>query len=152
MANSMFIKIPGMEGEATDSGFEGQIALLSYTLGMANMIDRGMATGAVQFEDISISKYVDKASPSIYKATCLGNKLSEDVVLTGVRAAGDNSTEYMQITLKEATFTRASLSASEGGGLPSESITIHFENIAINYKTEDNDQTEFTWNLVANTP
>ena len=152
MANTVFLKIPGIEGEAEDAGFEAQIAVMSYSFGMSNPVDRHKSVGEVQFQDVSIVKAIDKGSPALYKACCLGNEFSEPVILSCARSAGDYITPFLEVTLHECVVSSISLSGSDGGGLPTENVTFAFGKIEFKYKTEDDKQTESTWNLDKNTP
>ena len=152
MAHTIFLKVPGVEGEAEDKGFEAQIACLSYNFGLTNPVDRHKSVGEVQFQDLSISKMIDKGSSGLYKACCHGNEFSEPVILSCTRSAGDYVTPFLEITLHEAVVTNCNLGGSEGGGLPVENISFTFGKIEFKYKTEDDKQTEATWNLDTNTP
>lgn len=147
MAGTIFLKIPGIDGESKRKGYEKQIVCLSFSYGMSQLVDRHLAAGEVQFQDISLTKIADKASPLLYDALCQGNKFTKDVVLSVERAPGDKPTLYLQITLKDATLTSVSSSGSDGGGLAMESLTFRFGKILISYTDEDKNKTEFSWNV-----
>jgi type VI secretion system Hcp family effector len=149
MAGTIFLKVPGIEGEAKGA-FAGQIIVEGFSYGMSQLVDRHKASGEVQFQDIQIAKIADKASPLLYKALCEGNEFGEDCILSAVRAAGDKSTLYLEVTMRKATLTSISSSGAEGAGLARETLMLQFGQILINYKDESDNKTEFTWNLDEN--
>ena len=130
MASDNFLKIDGIEGESTDDKHKNWIEILSYNWGVSQQssgADRS-ATGAgsssrADFQDLSIVKTMDKASPKIFLACAKGDTIKE-VSLQLCRAAGSKQT-YMEFKLSDAHITSVNLGGG-GGGEPSESLTFSF--------------------------
>jgi hypothetical protein len=63
---SVFLELPGVPGDSTVAGFENQIELNSFQFGLTNPVQMGTdkAQGKPSFSDITVSKRLDKSSPS----------------------------------------------------------------------------------------
>ena len=135
----MFLKIDGIDGESTDSSHKSEIELLSFAYG-ANQPGSaghggGSGVGKVQVQDFVFSKYFDKASPKLFEA-CATGKHTPKVVLT-CRKAGGSQQEYLKITFSEVLVSSIQNSGSGGSTLPTESVTLNFSKIEIEYKPQD---------------
>ena len=92
MAVDMTIKIeePGLEGESKLSGLEKQIDVLAWSFGVSQSgtmhMGEGGTAGKANVQDISITKYVDAASPNLFLFCCNGQHVKK-VTLT-CRKAG----------------------------------------------------------------
>ena len=91
MSVDMFLKIKGVDGESADSVHAKEIDVSSWSWGMSQSgtthVGRGGGAGKVSVQDITITKYIDKATPNLIKACCNGKHFDE-AVLT-VRKAGE---------------------------------------------------------------
>ena len=106
MAGTLFLKVPGCEGDATDKGHQKEIDLLDYRLSMRHPVNfkgSGMSGGETTVEDIVVTKLVDKASPNLMKF-CLTGKHLDEVVLTA-RKRGEDPIDYIKITLKNCMIS-----------------------------------------------
>src|ERR1043166_6947293 len=107
MAVDMFIKIGSLKGESKDSAHKEEIDVLSWTWGVTQAgyshMGGGGGTGKVSVQDLSLTKYVDKASPDLMLACCNGKHFPE-AKLT-VRKAGENPLEYLKIKFTEVLIT-----------------------------------------------
>jgi len=135
----MFLKMDGVEGESRDNKHKNEIELLSFSFGATQPGSAGHGGGAgvakVQVNDLQISKYFDKASPKLFEA-CATGKHTPKVVIT-CRKAGGSQQEYLTITLSEVIVSSIQDSGSGGETLPSESVTLNFTKIEIEYKPQD---------------
>src|SRR5262249_27254632 len=64
MAGSMWVKIDGCEGEATDDGHQKEIDIQSYSFGVAHPVSfrgGGLGGGEATVHDVTVSKLIDKA-------------------------------------------------------------------------------------------
>src|SRR6185503_5261492 len=100
MAVDMFIKIGDIKGESVDDKHKGEIDVLSWSWGASQTgsagIGGGGGAGKVQIQDLTITKYIDKASPTLFTMCCSGKHLGT-ANLT-VRKAGGTALEYLKIT------------------------------------------------------
>jgi type VI secretion system secreted protein Hcp len=71
MAVDYFLKLDGIQGEATDHNFKDQIQLLSFSWGGTRSVrlhgTGGSGAGKVDLSDFSVTKHLDKSSP-LFKA------------------------------------------------------------------------------------
>ena len=84
MAVDMFLKIPGIDGESADQSHRGEIDILSWSWGMSQSgtthLGSGGGSGKVSVQDITLTKYVDAASPALLLGCCKGTHLDEAVL------------------------------------------------------------------------
>jgi len=101
MAVDMFIKIGDIKGESGDSVHGGEIDVLAWSWGMSQSgsmhTGGGGGAGKVNVQDLSITKYLDKASPNLMQF-CSSGKHYPEAKLT-VRKAGDKAVEYVIINM-----------------------------------------------------
>ena len=93
MAVDMFLKLDGIEGESKDAKHAGEIDIESFAWGMAQTGSghrgTGSGTGKVDVHDITITKVVDKSSPSLMLACANGKHIAKGSIT--VRRAGESA-------------------------------------------------------------
>jgi type VI secretion system secreted protein Hcp len=157
MAVDMFLELDGVKGESVDKTHKGKIDILAWAWGIANSgtfhHGSGGGAGKATFNDITITKFVDAASPNIMLFCANGKHFAKGKII--VRKAGENPLEYLTIEFEKVLVT----SYQTGGGSGSERIT---ENVGLNFakvKIEYTTQTEkggkgtpqaFSWDISAN--
>jgi type VI secretion system secreted protein Hcp len=128
MAVDIFLKLDGVKGESQDSKHKGEIDVLSWSWGMTQSgtthMGSGGGSGKVSVQDLSITKFLDAATPTL-QLFCANGKHIRTGTLT-VRKAGENPLEYLKIDLKEIIVT----SVSTGGSGSQDQLT---ENISLNF-------------------
>ena len=114
MAQDIFLKINGIDGESKDSAHQNEIEVQSWAWNMfqkSNMHGgSGGGSGKATVDDLSFAHSVDKASPNLMKY-CLTGKHIDSAVLT-VRKAGGNPLEFLKITMNDVIVTKV----QPGGG------------------------------------
>ncbi|WP_374595324.1 type VI secretion system tube protein Hcp, partial [Aquabacterium sp.] len=72
MAVDMFMKIGDVKGESRDKTHAGEIDVLAWSWGVSNSgsahTGGGAGAGKANVQDLSFTKYVDKASPPLLLA------------------------------------------------------------------------------------
>jgi type VI secretion system secreted protein Hcp len=135
----MFLKIDGIEGESLDDKHKSEIQLLSFSFGATQSGSAGVGTGSgagkVHLQDLQFSKYLDKASPKLFDACCVG-KHTPKVTLV-CRKAGGTQQEYLKYTLSEVLVSSVSHSGSGSELLPLETVSLNFSKIEMEYKPQD---------------
>ena len=157
MSVDMFLNIDGVEGEAADSSHAGEIDVLAFSWGMTQSgsaaIAGGGGSGKVNVQDMSVTKYLDKASTVIMQKCCSG-KHFPSAILT-CRKAGDTPVEYFKVSMEEVLIT----SVSEGGGggedRQTENISLNFAKVKVEYTPQAADgsaegASELGWNIMTN--
>ena len=159
MAVDMFIKIGDIEGESQDSKHGKEIDVLAWSWGMSNsgsaQTGGGGGSGKVNVQDLSFTKYVDKASPKLMLACCNGKHYDE--VLLTVRKAGEKPVEYIKLKLTEVLVTAVSTGGSGGEDRLTENVTLNFAEFKMDYTPQDSKGAAGTaipvsWDIAGNAP
>ena len=160
MAFDMFIKIGAIKGEAQDSiykGADGWIDVLAWSWGASNSgsthVGSGSGTGKANFQDISITKYIDKADPDLLKATAKGTHHPEAQLV--VRKAGDTPLDYLIIDMTDVLITSYSTGGSGGEDRLTANVSVNFGAFKVKYTEQmkdgsAGDQPEFAFDIAAN--
>jgi type VI secretion system secreted protein Hcp len=114
----------------------------------------GSGTGKVAVGDISITKFVDKASPSIMLACANGKHIVKGKLT--VRKAGESPLEYLTYDLDQILISAYTTGGSEGGNeRPTENITLNFAKVKVEYWTQSDkgakgENATFSWDVAKN--
>lgn len=139
MAVDMFIKIGTVAGESRDKTHKGDIDVLAWSWGCSNSgtahTGGGGGAGKANVQDLSFTKYVDKASPTLILASLKGTHFEEATLV--VRKAGDTPLEYLKITLTEVLVTSVSTGGSGGEDRLTENVSLNFAKIKYAYQPQD---------------
>jgi type VI secretion system secreted protein Hcp len=148
----MFLKIDGVPGESTTPGHEDEIEVLSWSWGMSNSgtLGGGGSAGAVSFEDISITKEVDKATPLLMQKCASGQHVFQ--VFLYVAPAGSPMDNFLIIEIPEALVTSVKTSVPVGDAVPVEEVTLNFAQVEITYDHPSEPPLSFCWDLSAPLP
>jgi type VI secretion system secreted protein Hcp len=153
----MFIKIKGIDGESQDSKHKGEIDILAWSWGMSQSGTfhggGGGGAGKANVQDLSFTKYVDKASAALMLHCCNGAHI-DNATLT-VRKAGKSPLEYLVINLEKCMVTSVSTGGSGGEDRLTENVTLNFAKVKVDYKEQVADGSgkaagNFRWNIATN--
>jgi len=161
MAVDMYLKIDTIDGETTDKEFGAKKAhdILAWSWGVSNSgtahMGGGAGAGKANFQDLSVTKYVDVGSHALLLGCATGEHFPK-AVLT-VRKAGKTQHKYIQITMTEVLITAASTGGSGGEDRLTENVTLNFAKIEFAYFMQKPDGSvdpapkTFTYNIAENT-
>lgn len=141
MAVDMFLNIADkkIKGESRDNTHKDEIEVLAWSWGVSNSgsahIASGGGTGKANFQDLSVTKYIDMGSTDL-QVSCAKGTHYPKAVLT-VRKAGDNPLEYIIITMNEVMVTSVSTGGSGGEDRLTENITLTFSKVSMKYTGQD---------------
>jgi len=158
MAVDMFLKIAGeISGESKDSVYENEIDVLAWSWGMSQSgsfhVGGGGGAGKANFQDISVTKWVDKASANLLLYCANGDHF--DKALLVVRKAGKTPLEYIKIEMRKVLVTSVSVGGSGGEDKLTENVSFNFAEVTYTYTPQKDDgsgdaEIEFAWNIAAN--
>ena len=157
MAVDMFIKIKGIEGKSKDHKHGKEIDVLAWSWGLSQSGSfhhgGGGGSGKVNIQDLSFTKYLDKASPLLLLASSNGEHIPE--VLLTVRKAGKEALEYLKIKLEKVIVSSVSTGGSGGEDKLTENVTLNFAKVALTYSEQKEDGTaapgiDYKWDIEAN--
>jgi type VI secretion system secreted protein Hcp len=141
MAVDMFLKLDGCDGESADDEHTDEIDVLAYSWGMTQSgsmhIGGGGGSGKVNVQDMSITKYMDKATTVLMQKCCSG-KHFDSAVLT-CRKAGESPVTYLKVTMEEVLVSSVSEGGSGGDDRQTENITLNFAKVKVEYTPQKAD-------------
>jgi len=159
MAVDIFIKIGDIKGESQDKTHKDEIEVLNWSWGMSqsgNMhTGTGGGAGKVSIQDLSLTKFVDKASPNLMMH-CSSGKHVPKVTLTVRKAGGDSQVEYLIINLEEVLISSLSTGGSGSDDRLIENVTLNFAKVTVDYQpqkadgTKDGGPIKYGWNIRSN--
>jgi type VI protein secretion system component Hcp len=166
----MIVKVKGSEvlkGESVDEEFSklgaSEILEFSFSSSEAGSKIRGILEGKEitssiaktktedELEDekrtklkMSVSKYLDSASPGLLKAYCQISdrrpnddyKPFESVILNLRKAGGSNPLRYLMIELDTVDVSSYALESGSGNEPPRENLTLSFETFKVEYTSQ----------------
>jgi type VI secretion system secreted protein Hcp len=153
-----FLKIPEIPGGSQEKSHEDEIEILSWSWGLIKPAGAGSGSGGAAgkptFQDISLQKQVDKASPNLAKACVTGRHFPE-AELAAQRGAGRKLPDLIVIKLSDVTITGFQEGVEDPGSFPSDSFSIRFTKIDYAYTLQKADGSadspvRWTWDLKAN--
>ncbi len=135
----MFLKLDGVKGESKDDKHKGEIDIESFSWGMSQAGSFGAAggggTGKVNIQDISFSKAVDCASPTLMLFCANGKHIPSGLIT--VRKAGEHPVEYLKIKLSDIIVSN--VSHGGGGNIVTESLSLNFSKVEVEYQEQGKD-------------
>lgn len=157
MAMDQFLTLEPVKGESTDRAYKEKIDVLAWSWGMNNSgtthVGPGAGAGKVNVSDVSITKWIDAATPHIMKTCCNGKHYPEAKLI--VRKAGENPLEYLIITMTDVLVTNVSTGGSGGEDRLTENVTLNFAKVNVKYTVQLSSggagaEHEMTWNIAEN--
>ncbi len=155
----MFLKVDGIPGEVMAEGYEEWIDVYAYSTGLSQPVGAnpslrgGAAASRVQFQDFSITKKLDKASPKLALACAKGTHIPE--VKLVLRKAGEEPQKFMEYKLGDVLITSVTTGGTSTNCPPEEKVTFSFTRIEWAYTFFDvtgapSEVIEAKWDLAAN--
>jgi type VI secretion system secreted protein Hcp len=160
MAFDAFLKLEGVEGEATRHGYEKQIDLESFSFGghnPTNPYGSGMAAGRVDLSPFTASKRTDKASAKLFQACCNGKHFPKATV-TLLKAGGQSPVDFLKYEFTELLVQDIQWSGGKGGDdTPTESLSFGYATVLVTYSEQKADGSKGTaivagWDLRSGKP
>jgi type VI secretion system secreted protein Hcp len=141
MAVHMFLDLGDIKGETQDADHKDQIEILAFSWGLSQSgtMHQGTGGGAgkVNVQDVSLTKWIDKATPALIKRCCNGKPLPE-AKLT-VLKAGETALPYLIYTFKNVMITAVSTGGSGGEDRFTENVVLNFAQFQIDYQPQGAD-------------
>ena len=139
MAFNAYLKIEGIDGEATQKGMEKAIEIHSFSLGASNASSMGPGSsghgsGRVSISDFSVMKKSEVSSAKLFNYCCEGTAIPT-ITMHLLKAGGkDTTVEFLKYTFADCVITSIQWSGAAGGDdQPTESLSIAFRKIEIDY-------------------
>ncbi len=153
----MFLNVENVPGESRDSAHAGQCDVLAWSWGMSNsgrVSPGGPGTGRASVQDLSVTKYVDKASTLLMLGCAKGTHYPKATLY--LRKAGAQASQnFLVIIMEDVLVTSMSTGGSGGEDRLTENVSFNFGKVTVNYWEQRSDGSyvqgkPFAWDLVNN--
>ena len=157
MAVDMFLELENIDGESTDKSYKDKIDVLAWSWGMSQSgsfhAGGGGGAGKANFQDISVTKWVDKSTMTLMEHVAKGKHIASGKLV--VRKAGEKPLDYITIELKKIMITSISTGGSGGEDKLTENVTLNFAEFSASYVPQKEDGSgdpavEFAFNIAEN--
>jgi type VI secretion system secreted protein Hcp len=157
MAVDMFLELDGVKGESVDKAHKDKIDILAWSWGLSNSgtfhHGSGGGAGKASFNDITITKYIDAASPNIMLFCANGKHFAKGKII--VRKAGEKPLEYLTIEFDKVLVAAYSTGGGSGEERLTENVTLNFAKVKLEYVTQSEKGGKgtphaFAWDIAAN--
>jgi type VI secretion system secreted protein Hcp len=127
------------KGESMLTGYKDKIELLSFSHGVAMQITGDISnsertSGKPNHQDLTVTKYLDAASPVINQSCCEGKAYPQVDIIIGRNDSGA-VVELMRYTIKNALISSVSIGGG-GGDKPVETLTLNYNQITWNFTSQ----------------
>ncbi|MGV6809155.1 MAG: Hcp family type VI secretion system effector [bacterium] len=160
MAVDMFVKIDGIDGESTDDAHTDWIEILSYSHGVSQPVSGASRTGGrtggrAEFQDFTITKTLDKASPDLNMYCCNGKHIP--LIEIELCLATEDKHTFMKYEFEDVIISSVSAggTADSSEVRPLETVTFCYGKVKWEYTPIDHTgaaaaSTDRTWDLEGN--
>lgn len=157
MAVDMFLDLDGVKGESVDKTYKDKIDILGWQWGLSNSGTfhggSGGGAGKASFADITVTKYVDAASPNIMLFCANGKHFAKGKII--VRKAGENPLEYLHVEFEKVLVVSYSTGGGSGDDRLIENVSLNFAKVKVEYTTQNEKGGKgtpqaFAWDIAAN--
>lgn len=139
MAQDIFLKIAGIDGESQDSAHKNEIEVSNWSwqvLQESNMHQgSGGGSGKATVRDLNFVHNLDRSSPNLMKY-CLTGKHIAEAKLT-VRKAGGSPLEYLKITMTDVLITNVQPAGSATDEVIKEMVSMSFGKVKQEYTVQN---------------
>lgn len=159
MSMDVFLKIEGCDGESVDNAHADEIDVLAWDWGMSQSgsthVGMGSGSGKVNVRDLTITKYVDKATPNLMKTCCNGTHYPEATLVVR-KAGGDAPVEYYKLKMYPVMITNIESGGSGDQDRLTETVTLNFGKMEVDYTPQKDDgsadaEIHIGWDIATNT-
>ncbi|WP_165230993.1 Hcp family type VI secretion system effector [Aquisphaera insulae] len=143
MAFDTYLKIDSVDGESQQSNHEKWIEIYSFSWGASNPTTVGPGSGGLSAGRVSVSSFnvmkKTEASSATLFAACATGKHFKDATVEMSKATGDGGQKvFLKYVFSDVLIESIQWSGSTGGDdSPTESLSIAFAKVAINYFKQD---------------
>jgi type VI secretion system secreted protein Hcp len=134
MSSNLYLKITPptgitIPGGSTAKGYEKSLEAQAYTLGLNLPVSSGTTVGKPAFQDLTITRYADAASPTL-NFLCASGKVLPSMILSVVitNAAGQTQVP-LTIEFSNALIRSVSVQDAVGSGSPMETISFTYQKV-----------------------
>lgn len=152
-----YIKFDGIDGEAKDKDHDKWSDIASFSQAIhkpgAGQTGPTRRRGDVVLDDVMIVKELDKASPKLAEAVCLGRVFPKVLIHVTASYTDKGRITYYAYELKNVQVMSYTVSgAGQSEAVPTEEFSLNFEEIKVTYTENGPDgkakgNIEYTWKV-----
>ncbi len=135
-----YIKFDGIDGESKAKGNEKWSDLAHFTQAIhkpgTGATGAQRRRGTVMLDDLQCSKVLDKSSPKIAEAVCLGKIFPKVEIHVKTSGVGTGREPFYKYELKNVMVTSYNVNGGSQD-VPSENFSLNFEEIKVTYTEMD---------------
>jgi type VI secretion system secreted protein Hcp len=135
-AVDLFLLLDGVKGDSQDRDYPDAMEIVAWSEGFSipvqTDIGSGSSVGKASAQSISISKFIDSASPDLRFNLVKGELMPTASIIVRQRTA-DNSYEQFRIDLTDVRLDSVSAGGSSGEERLMENISLYFSKIKWTY-------------------
>ena len=135
MAVDMFLKIDGIKGESSDDKHKGEIEVLSWHWGATQTgtthSGPGGGAGKANFQDVTITKHMDSASPLLLDHVAKGVHLKQAMLV--IRKAGSKPLEYLKLKMSDVLISSFQTGGTGSDERLTETLGLNFASYEFEY-------------------
>lgn len=139
MAQDIFLKINGIDGESQDFAHKNEIEVSSWSwqVSQPSAMHSGSGGGAgkASVDDLAFLHDIDRASPNLMKYCLTGKHIPEATLR--VRKAGGNPLEFLTITMNDVIVTSVQPCGGSGSGSAQELVHLSFSKVTQEYVVQN---------------
>ena len=152
-----YIKFDGIDGEFQDKDHKNWSVIDSFSQKIQKTLSGKTGSsrrgGDVQFDDVEVTKEVDKSSPKLAEAIAKGKVFAKVEIHITASYTDAGRVTYYAYELKNVQVTSYQVGGSPEGR-PHETMTLNFEEIKATYTEADNagakkGNVEYSWKVEA---
>jgi type VI secretion system secreted protein Hcp len=151
LASTTFLKLDGIDGEATDRTHLGEIEVLSWGWGFSGQTvssgSGGTSIGKVTPREFQFVHRYDKASPALAREAIAGRHVANAVL--SARKSGAGQKDFLKVTMNDVLIT--SIADGDDGSGPTEHVSMVCAEMAVSYQPPPpgSAQVGYNWNIAA---
>lgn len=135
----IYIKLPDVKGQTQVTAHKEELEVSSVAFGVSMHVatattNKTRTHGAANFQEITVSRESDSATPQLLQKLASGTVLAGDTVISFVREDQDAVLPHIVITLTDVILSNLSISSSSD--VPYESFSMNYAKIKVEYTTQ----------------
>jgi type VI secretion system secreted protein Hcp len=136
------LDLASIQGESISAVHPNEIEISSFQWGISNSpvnTSAGLIKGGkVSMTEITVTKAIDKASVQLLKASATGQILKGARITWSKSTGGKKPEDFITITLTGVLVSSVQQTSSRSGeGMGTETVTLSFDKVNIDYKVQD---------------
>ncbi len=139
MAQDIFLKPTGIDGESQDAKHKGEIELTNWGWSIhqnsSMQSGSGGGSGKATVSDLTFDHRIDRATPNLLKHCLVGKHI--DTATLVVRKAGGNPLEYFKLTMSNVIVTGVAPVIKDTMPTGMESVSLSFARVKQEYVVQN---------------